>query len=322
MVDAPGCDALPPGSRVFVAGHGGLVGQAVLRRLARTPVAVLTASRAAVDLRRSTEVERWFEAQRPDRVVMAAAVVGGIADNMRRPGDFLHDNLAIQTSVIEAARRFGVARLVFLGSSCMYPRDAPQPMREQDLLAGPPEPTNAAYAIAKRTGLALCQAYRTQHGCDFVTLVPTNLYGPGDRFDPDRGHVIPALIRRLTAARERGEPEAPVWGSGRPRREFLHVDDLADAVVRALSGDPGGEPINIGTGRDIAVADLARLIAEGVGYRGRLVFDRSRPDGMPVKRLDTSRAARVLGWRPRIGLREGLARTIEWQRAGRGTQWT
>jgi len=320
MVDATGMPILPTGSRVFVAGHRGLVGQAVLRRLAREPVAVLTASRADLDLRRSADVERWFAAQRPDRVVMAAAVVGGIADNIRRPGDFLHDNLAIQTSVIEAARRSGVARLVFLGSGCMYPRDAPQPLREQDLWAGPPEPTNAAYAVAKRTGLALCQAYRVQHGCDFVTLVPTNLYGPWDRFDPDRGHVIPALIRRLTAARESGAAEAPVWGSGRPRREFLHVDDLAEAVVRALAGDPGAEPINIGTGCDIAIADLARLIAGLVGYRGRLVFDRSRPDGIPVRRLDTSRAAAILNWQPRTGLRDGLAQTIEWYQARRGSR--
>ena len=305
-------DAFPiRGARVFVAGHRGMVGAAVARALTRAGALVLTAPWPGVDLRRQAEAEAWLDAARPGAVVLAAARVGGILANGARPAEFLHDNLAIAASVIEGARRAGVARLLFLGSSCIYPRDAPQPIAESALLAGPLEPTGEWYAVAKIAGVKLCQAYRRQYGCDYVSAMPCNLYGPGDTFDAEAGHVVPGLMRRMHEAKRAGSAVLEVWGTGRPRREFLHVDDLATAALRVLGRYAGEEPINIGAGEDVTIAELAGLLAEVVGFGGRLAFDPSRPDGTPKKLLDASRV-RALGWRPRIGLREGLARTYAW----------
>ena len=310
---APASGAVYPvaGRRVFVAGHGGMVGAAVARALARVGAEVLTAPRPGVDLRRQAETEDWLRAARPDAVVVAAARVGGILANATRPADFLYDNLAIAASVIEGARLAGVGRLLFLGSSCVYPRAAPQPIVEDALLSGPLEATNEWYAVAKIAGVKLCQAYRRQHGCDFVAAMPCNLYGPGDNFEPATGHVVPGLMRRMHEARLAGAPSVAVWGSGRPRREFLHVDDLAAAAVRILEAYAAESPVNVGTGADVTVAELAGLLREVTGYRGRLVFDRSKPDGTPRKVLDVSRV-RALGWAPRIGLREGLWDAYRW----------
>jgi GDP-L-fucose synthase len=301
------------GRRVFVAGHRGMVGSALVRRLAQEECAILTVPREAVDLRNQVAVDRWFDQHRPEGVLLAAARVGGIHENNTRPADFLYDNLAIATNVIEASRRTGVAKLVFLGSSCIYPRLAPQPMPESCLLTGPLEPTNEWYAIAKIAGLKLCQAYRRQHGCDFVSVMPTNLYGPNDNFDLLSSHVLPALLAKIGAAACEGRETVEIWGSGRPRREFLHVDDLADAVVFLLKNWSEEEPINIGTGVDITIAELARLIADIVGFGGRFVFDHSKPDGTPRKLLDCSKLA-ALGWRPRIELEAGIRQTYSWYR--------
>lgn len=307
------------GRRVFVAGHRGMVGSALMRRLAREDCQLLTVGRDAVDLRNQTAVDRWFDEHRPEAVLLAAARVGGIHQNDTHPGDFLYDNLAIATNVIEAARRSGVAKLLFLGSSCIYPRLAPQPMPESCLLSGPLEPTNEWYAIAKIAGLKLCQAYRRQHGCDFVSVMPTNLYGPNDNFDLLSSHVLPALLAKIDAAvRERRDAVA-IWGSGRPRREFLHVDDLADAVVFLMKTRSDDEPINIGIGTDVTIADLARMIAEVVGFTGRFVFDASKPDGTPRKLLDVSHLT-ALGWRPQIELDAGIRQTYDWYRTAR-TAW-
>ncbi len=301
------------GSRVWVAGHTGLVGGAIARRLAAAGATVLTAERRAVDLRRQAAVEAWLAEARPDWVVVAAATVGGIGANAARPADFLYDNLAIEANVIDAAYRHGVAKLVFLGSSCIYPREAAQPMREDALLTGPLEPTNQWYAVAKIAGIKLCDAYRAQHGADFVSAMPTNLYGPQDNFDLADSHVLPALIRRFHEARAGGLDEVVLWGSGTPLREFLHADDLADAVVLLAErfSEPG--PINVGSGEEIAIADLARLVAEIVGYRGAVRFDATRPDGTPRKVMDSARL-RALGWQPRIGLADGIAATYAWYR--------
>lgn len=299
------------GRRVFVAGHRGLVGSALVRALRRRDCEVLTAPRPGVDLRRQDEAERWLAAQRPDAVFLAAALVGGIQANETRPAEMIHDNLAIQCAVIEGARRVGVEKLLLLGSSCIYPREAPQPIAEDALLTGPLEPTNQWYAVAKIAGVKLCQAYRRQYGCDFISLMPTNLYGPGDRFDLEQGHVIPALMRRMHEARTAGRREVVVWGSGAPRREFLHVDDLADAAIWLMERHTGEAPVNVGTGRDVTIAELAEMIREVVGFGGRLVYDRSMPDGTPRKRLDVTQLA-GLGWRAKTGLREGLASTWRW----------
>lgn len=299
------------GRRVFVAGHRGMVGAAIVRQLDRAGADVLTAPWPGVDLRRQAEAEAWMAEAAPDAVVLAAARVGGILANDRRPAEFLHDNLAIAASVIEAARRAGVGRLLFLASSCIYPRDAAQPIAESALLTGPLEPTNQWYALAKIAGVKLCQAYRRQYGCDFVSAMPCNLYGPGDRFDERDGHVIPALMGRMHAAKRAGEASVSVWGTGRPRREFLHVDDLAAAAVAVLERHAGEEPINVGAGRDVPVAALAGLIRDATGYPGALAFDRSKPDGTPRKLLDVARVT-ALGWQPRIGLRDGLADTYRW----------
>jgi GDP-L-fucose synthase len=304
------------GRRIFVAGHRGMVGSALVRRLAQEECLILTVGRDVIDLRDQPAVHRWFDEYRPEAVVIAAARAGGIDANNKYPGDFLHDNLAIATNVIEASRRTRVAKLMFLGSSCIYPRLAPQPMPESCLLTGPLEPTNEWYAIAKIAGLKLCQAYRRQHGCDFVSVMPSNLYGPNDKFDLRSSHVLPALLAKMDAAvRECGEM-VEIWGSGRPRREFLYVDDLADAVVFLMKTWSDEEPINIGTGTDVTIAELAKLIADIVGFSGRFVFDGSKPDGTPQKLLDVSKLT-ALGWRPRIELETGIRRTYDWYRTSR-----
>jgi GDP-L-fucose synthase len=299
------------GRRIWVTGHRGMVGGAVVRRLAREPCTVLTAGRDRVDLTRQAEVEAYMAAARPDAVVVAAARVGGIAANAARPAAFLYENLTIGANLIEAARRAGVPRLLFLGSSCAYPRAAPQPIAEDALLTGPLEPTNEGYAVAKIAGVKLCQAYRREHGCAFVSAMPTNLYGPHDTFDPEAGHVVPALMRRAHEAMRRGDDRLVVWGTGTPRRELLHVDDCADALVLLLERYSGDAPVNVGTGTDVTIREVAELIRGVVGFRGALVFDPGRPDGTPRKRLDVS-VLGALGWRPRIGLEAGLAATYRW----------
>jgi GDP-L-fucose synthase len=301
-------------ARVFVAGHRGLVGSALVRRLERDGYdRLIVRTHAEVDLRDPRAVDTLFEVERPEFVFVAAARVGGILANATRHVEFLRDNLAIELSVIDAAHRYGVEKLLFLGSSCIYPKHSPQPIKEEHLLAGPLEPTNEAYAIAKIAGIKLCQAYRREYGARFISAMPTNLYGPCDNFDLETSHVIPALLRRFHEASESGSPEVVVWGSGSPRREFLHVDDLADACVFLMQNYDDAAPINVGIGEDISIKELAELIAEVVGYRGRITYDRSKPDGSPRKLLDVSRLS-ALGWRPVTGLRKGLAETYEWFR--------
>jgi GDP-L-fucose synthase len=295
------------GKRVYVAGHRGLVGSALMRRLAGEDCELITADRRTVDLRRQKETEDWLADQRPDLIFMAAAKVGGILANRDWPGEFLYDNLMIEANVMEAARRIGVGKLVMLGSSCIYPKFAPQPITEDALLTGPLEPTNEGYAVAKIAGIKMAQAYRRQYGCDFICLQPTNLYGPNDNFDPQTSHVVAALLRRFHEAARANAPEVAVWGTGTPRREFLHADDLADACVFLTRTYSAPGIVNIGTGEDIAVADLARMIAATVGYRGAIVFDTSKPDGTPRKLLDIARL-RAMGWSAKIGLQVGLRR--------------
>ena len=310
--------------RIFVAGHRGMAGSAICRALKRSGyINLLTASRSELDLLDSSAVEQWFEMHKPDVVVLAAAKVGGIEANRSYPADFLLENLKIQINVIETAWRSGVRRLLFLGSSCIYPKHAEQPIREEALLTGPLEPTNESYAIAKIAGLELCEALRFQHGFDAISLMPTNLYGPGDNYHPTNSHVLPALIRRFHEAAQAGAPSVTCWGTGRPLREFLHVDDLGEACVYALEHwDPNGldaprdaadEPLtflNVGTGVDLSIQELAQAVAEAVGYRGTISWDMSKPDGTPKKQLDVSRLA-GLGWRARITLAEGLVSTVE-----------
>jgi len=308
MTDAPYRLA---GRRVWVAGHGGMVGAALVRRLAREDCEILTVGRAEVDLRRQSDVEAWLADVRPQAVIMAAATVGGIQANDSRPAEFIYDNLAIETNVVHGAWRCGVEKLLFLGSSCIYPRDAAQPMAEDALLTGPLEATNQWYAVAKIAGLKLCQAYRRQYGCDFITAMPANLYGPGDNFDPASSHVIAALLHKAHKAKTAGAEALAVWGSGRPRREFLYVEDLADALAFLLQNYSGEAHVNVGAGKDIAIGELAALIAEVTGFAGDLAFDPSKPDGTPRKLLDVSRL-RALGWAPSTGLRDGLARTYRW----------
>ena len=299
------------GKRVWVAGHRGMVGKALLRRLATERCETVTATRDAVDLRRQAEVEDSLAAMRPQAVFVAAGTVGGILPNHTRPAEFLYDNLLIAANLIEGARRYGIEKLMYLASSCIYPRLAPQPIAETELLAGPLEPTNQWYAVAKIAGVKLCQAFRRQHGCDFVAVMPTNLYGPDDNFDQESGHVLPALMARIHAARVAGRDAVPVWGSGRPRREFLHVDDLADACVHLFKCYSGEQPVNVGSGSEVSIAELAKEIADVVGYRGRLTFDSSRPDGVPRKLLDVSHLTRF-GWQARMPLRTGIERTYRW----------
>jgi len=294
------------GARVFVAGHKGMVGSALVRRLASERCEVLTVDRALVDLNRQAETERWLAEAKPDAVIVAAAKVGGIFANEQFPADFIADNLAIALNAIHGAYLARVKKLLFLGSSCIFPKHAPQPMTEEMLLTGPLEPTNEWYAIAKIAGIKLCQAYRQQYGVDFISAMPTNLYGPGDNYHPEHSHVPAALIRRFHEAKENNVPAVTVWGTGSPTREFLSVDDLADACVFALKHYSGAQFLNVGTGQEITIRDFAHLVREIVGYRGDLLFDASRPDGMPRKVLDVSALA-ALGWRAQTPLREGMA---------------
>jgi GDP-L-fucose synthase len=299
------------GKRVFVAGHRGMAGSAIVRRLAREDCEILTAPRAALDLMDQAATRAWFAAHKPDVVVVAAAKVGGILANDSQPADFLYDNLMIEANVIEAAHRHDAEKLLFLGSSCIYPKFAAQPMAEDALLTGSLEPTNEWYAIAKIAGIKLAQAYRKQHGCDFISAMPTNLYGPGDNFSLTSSHVLPALIRKAHEAKLRGDASMTMWGTGTPRREFLHVDDLADACIHLLQHYSGHDHVNVGCGEDIAILELNRLVNEVVGFTGEIVHDLDKPDGTPRKLLDTGRLT-ALGWRPSIALRDGIAQTYAW----------
>lgn len=294
------------GKRVFVAGHRGMVGSALVRRLEREDCEVVTAPRSTLDLRNQSDTDAWFGETRPAAAFVAAATVGGILANDSRPAEFLYDNLMIAANVIAAARRAAVGKLLFLGSVCIYPRLTPQPIAEEALLTGALEPTNQWYAIAKIAGLKLCAAYRRQFGCDFISAQPTNLYGPGDTYDLAASHVIPALMMKMHRAKMAGDPEVEIWGTGRPRREFMHVDDLADALLFLIERYSGEEHVNIGWGEDVSIAGLAELVRDTVGYAGALRYATDKPDGAPRRLLDTGRL-RKLGWRPRIPLRDGLA---------------
>jgi GDP-L-fucose synthase len=299
------------GKRVFVAGHRGMVGSAIVRRLASEDCTVLTAARAELDLKDQAAVRAWFAARRPDAVFLAAAKVGGILANDSYPADFLYDNLMIEANVIEAAHACEVEKLLFLGSSCIYPKFAPQPIAEAALLTGALEPTNEWYAIAKIAGIKLAQAYRKQHGRDFISAMPTNLYGPGDNFDLQSSHVLPALIRKAHEAKLAGAGSMAIWGSGTPRREFLHVDDLADACVFLMQTYSGESHVNVGYGDDVTILELVQMVAEAVGFAGEIVRDTSKPDGTPRKLMDSG-LLMGLGWQPRVGLREGIAATYRW----------
>lgn len=301
-------------SRIYVAGHRGLVGSAVLRALQRQGYAnALYRARQELDLTDQAAVRQFFQDARPDAVILAAARVGGIHANDTQPAQFIRDNLVIQDNVIDAAYRSGVTKFVFLGSSCIYPKLSPQPIKEEYLLTGPLEPTNEWYAIAKIAGVKMCQAYRREYGFRAISLMPTNLYGPGDNFDLLNSHVLPALIRRFHEAKVRGDPSVTVWGSGAPRREFLHVDDLADAVLYLLHAYDAEEIVNIGWGQDVTIRELAELVMIAVGFHGRLLFDDTKPDGTPRKLLDTTRLTQ-LGWKPQIPLKSGIERTYAWFR--------
>jgi GDP-L-fucose synthase len=293
------------GKTVFVAGHRGMVGSALVRRLARENVELLTVGRAEVDLRDQAAVFGWFAKARPQIVFLAAAKVGGIVANNTLRAEFIYDNLVIAANVIQAAHQNGAQKLMFLGSSCIYPKLAPQPLREDSMLTGLLEPTNEPYAIAKIAGIKMVEAYRSQYGCDFINVMPTNLYGPGDNYHPEYSHVVAALIRRFYEAKLSGASSVAVWGTGTPRREFLYVDDMADACMHLMKTYSDSELVNIGTGEDITIADFARLVATIVGYRGEITFDASRPDGTPQKLLDVNRLAK-LGWRARTSLEDGI----------------
>jgi len=299
------------GKRVWVAGHNGMVGSALVRRLQAEDCEILTVDRTEVDLIRQIETEAWIADKRPQVVFLAASRVGGILANDSYPADFLYENLMIEANVMRAALACGVAKLLFLGSSCIYPRLAPQPIPEEALLTGPLEPTNEAYAIAKIAGVKLAQAMRRQHGVDFICAMPTNLYGPGDNFDLQSSHVLAALLRKAHEAKKGRAEQMVIWGSGAPRREFLHVDDCADALVHVMRNYSAAQHLNVGSGEDIAIIDLARLICDVVGFDGRIVMDATKPDGASRKLMDVSRLHDT-GWRHRIGLREGIAATSEW----------
>jgi len=302
-------------SSIFVAGHRGLVGSAILRRLqAEGYEKILTAGRDQLDLREQGPVRTYFVKHRPEFVFLAAAKVGGIMANSTYSAEFVADNLAIQGNVIDAAYKNGVRKLLFLGSSCIYPKMAPQPIREEYMLTGPLEPTNEWYAIAKIAGIKMCQAYRRQYGFQAISIMPTNLYGPGDNFDLQTSHVLPALMQKLHEAKMAEAPRVTVWGSGSPRREFLHVDDLAQAAMFLMQNYDGEQIVNVGTGEDLTIAELARLMQEITGYRGQLVFDRNKPDGTPRKLLDVSKL-HALGWRHKIGLEDGIVDTYSWYQA-------
>lgn len=299
-------------AKIFVAGHRGLVGSAIKRRLEAGGCRnLLLRTHAELDLTRQRDVEEFFSAERPQYVFLAAAKVGGIWANSSYPADFIYQNLAIQTNVIHLSYIHGVQKLLFLGSSCIYPRDCPQPMKEEYLLSGRLESTNEPYAVAKIAGIKMCQSYNRQYGTRFISVMPTNLYGPEDNFDLETSHVLPALIRKFHEAKEKGLSEVVIWGTGTPRREFLHVDDLADACVFLMENYEGSEILNIGAGRDLTIRELAEMIAEVVGFRGKLSFDTAKPDGTPVKLLDVGKL-RGLGWEARIPLKEGIKGTYEW----------
>ena len=290
--------------RIYVAGHKGMVGSALVRRLQDEGCEILTADRS-VDLREQVAVRDWFAANRPDAVIVAAAKVGGILANDTYPAEFLYDNLMIEANLIEASRQAGVEKLLFLGSSCIYPKMAPQPITEDALLTGPLEPTNEWYAIAKIAGIKLCQAYRRQYGCDYISAMPTNLYGPGDNYDLKGSHVLPALIRKAHEAKEAGAESIEIWGTGTPRREFLHVDDLADGCIFLLKTYSGDEHVNLGSGEDLPIIELAELVCDVVGFRGGITKDTTKPDGTPRKLMSGAKLA-AMGWSPKIGLREGV----------------
>ncbi len=299
-------------ARIYVAGHRGLVGSAIVRRLEREGFnEILTATREELDLRDQAAVNSWFSANRPEYVFLAAGTVGGIWANSTRPAEFIYDNLMIHATVVEAARASGVRKLLYLGSSCIYPRECPQPMKEEYLLSGPLEPTNEPYAIAKIAGIKLCQAYRRQYGCDFVSVMPTNLYGPNDNFDLESSHVLPALIRKFHDAKLAGRRQVTIWGTGTPRREFLHVDDLADACLFVMRHWDQDIHVNVGSGEDLSIRELAWMVREIVHPSAELLWDSSKPDGMPRKLLDLRRL-HDLGWRHSIELREGIRSTYQW----------
>ena len=303
---------IPLDARVYVAGHRGLVGGAVMRRLvAEGFTNLLTATRDELDLRDQAAVDRWFDARRPEYVYLVAGTVGGIWANSRRPAEFIYDNLMIHATVVHAAWRTGVKKLLYLGSSCIYPREAVQPMAEGALLTGPLEPTNEPYAVAKIAGIKLCQAYRLQYGCDFISAMPTNLYGPGDNFDLESSHVLPAMIRKFHEARERGDAAVTLWGTGGPRREFLHADDLADACLFLMREYDGDGHVNVGTGEDLSIRSLAELVRDVVAPGLAIEWDAAKPDGSPRKLLDVSRL-HALGWRHRVGIAPGIAATYRW----------
>lgn len=297
--------------RIWVAGHRGMVGSAIMRRLEGEDAEILTVDRRDVDLREQDAVRQWVARAKPDVIILAAAKVGGILANDFYPADFLFDNLVIETNVIQAAHLADVEQLVFLGSSCIYPKFAPQPIKEDALLTGPLEPTNEWYAVAKIAGIKLCQAYRRQYGRRYISIMPCNLYGLNDNFDLSTSHVLPALIRKFHAAKTDGKTEVVVWGTGTPMREFLYVDDLADAVVFLMDRYDGSEPINCGAGSDVSIRQLAETVGRVTGFEGKLVFDTSKPDGTPRKLMDSSRLA-ALGWRPKTGLEEGIRDVYRW----------
>jgi len=299
-------------AKIWVAGHNGLVGSAIVRQLKKEGYSnLILKNRSELDLTDAAAVEAFYAEEKPEYVFVAAAKVGGIWANSQHPAEFIGENLAIEQNVITGAHRAGVSKLLFLGSSCIYPRECPQPIKEKYLLTGPLEPTNEWYAIAKIAGLKLCQAYWNQYGSRFISLMPTNLYGPGDNFNLNSSHVLPALIRKFIEAKAQNQGEVTVWGSGRPMREFLFVDDLAQAAVWAMNHYEENEWINVGTGEDVSIGDLARMIADVIGYEGKIVFDSSKPDGTPRKLLDVSKI-NSLGWKAQTDLRDGLKKTIEW----------
>jgi GDP-L-fucose synthase len=307
------------GKRIWVAGHSGMAGSAILRRLKREDCEILTVTHGELDLLRQAEVHAWMADKKIDAVFLAAATVGGIMANTMRPADFLYDNLVIETNVIHAARNAEVKKLLFLGSSCIFPRLADQPIREEALLSGPLEPTNEWYAIAKIAGIKLCQAFRRQFGCDFVSLMPTNLYGPGDRYDAQEGHVVAALIMKIHAAKMANSPTVELWGSGTPRREFLFSEDLADASIFVMKHYSGELFLNVGTGRDMTILELAESIARIAGWKGTFAFDRSKPDGMPRKVMDVSRL-RDLGWTAPTDFETGMKQAYQWYVANVGAR--